>query len=86
MSWAQVVTSNNSSSVPKPPGIATNASASSAIASLRSCMPAVVISSVTPVWASSSALSFSGITPITSPPPASAASAITPISPTRPPP
>ena len=64
--------SSSSSSVPKPPGSATNPSASSAISAFRSCSEPTTRSSVSPPWASSRSTSSCGITPITSPPAASA--------------
>ena len=63
-----------------------NASDSSAISALRSCMEPTTRMSVTSRWAISLSTSARGITPMISPPSASTASASTPISPTPPPP
>ena len=49
-SCAQVRISNSSSSVPMPPGSATNASARSAISALRSCIEPTTRRSVSPAW------------------------------------
>ena len=78
-----MTTSQNSSNVPKPPGIAMNASASAAIVALRSCIELTTRRSGSARWASSRATSACGMTPMAWPPAASTASAITPISPTR---
>src|SRR5580704_9011717 len=64
----QVVISNNSSSVPKPPGSATNASDSSAISALRSCIEPTSCSAVSPVCITSLRNSSRGSTPTASPP------------------
>ena len=85
-SWFHVSSSNDSSSVPNPPGSTITPSDSSAIRALRSCIEPVTSSELTPVCATSEATSCSVITPTTSPPAASAVSATAPISPTRPPP
>src|ERR1044072_57771 len=69
-----------------PPGTATNASASSAISALRSCIECATLRSVSPGWPLSWSMSACGITPIASPPAARIVSASTPISPTLPPP
>src|SRR4051794_8496995 len=81
-----VQASNSSSRVPAAPGSATNASASSPIRALRSCIVCTTSIRGSPGCASSSSTRCCGITPTTSPPAASAASATTPISPTCPPP
>ena len=85
-SCVQVTTSKSSSTVPKPPGSATKASARSAISALRSASVSTTSSSLSPVCASSRSWRDRGMMPTTSPPAASAASATAPISPTRAPP
>ena len=85
-SWVHVTASTTSSIVPKPPGMAMKASASSDIRALRSCMDETTWSSVNPSWATSSANRSPGMTPTTSPPAARAASATAPMSPTEAPP
>ena len=68
-SWFQVRISSVSSSVPNPPGRATNPSARSAIRALRSCIESTTSSAVRPGWAISAPTRCSVITPTTSPPP-----------------
>src|SRR5690625_2133036 len=85
-SCCQVQISKNSSSVPMPPGSATNASPSSAIRYLRACILGTTSSLVSRWWGISADRSDSGMTPWTSVPAAKAVSASTPIRPTSPPP
>src|SRR5215470_462045 len=66
-SWVQLTASKNSSSVPKPPGSMTNASAASAIAALRSCMVSTTMRLVSASCASSFACRARVMTPKTSP-------------------
>jgi isopenicillin N synthase-like dioxygenase len=70
----QVATSASSSSVPSPPGRATNASERRYMSCLRSCIEETSCSSVRPVWLISRANRPAGITPMTAPPWPSAAS------------
>ena len=78
--------SMNSSQVPNPPGSMTNASDSSDISALRSCIVVTTWRSLNAECAISCPASDSVITPVARPPAASAASATTPISPTEAPP
>src|ERR671933_376497 len=85
-SCRHVIASNSSSSVPQPPGNATNPSDSAAITALRSCSVFTMRSSVRFGCATSLRASARGSTPTTSAPACSAASAHVPMSPTAPPP
>ena len=69
-----------------PPGSAMNASDSSAMSALRSCMEPTTRRSSMPVWPISRSKIACGMTPTTSPPASRAASATAPIIPTLPPP
>ncbi len=85
-SWAQVTDSMNSSYVPNPPGSITNASESSAMRALRSCMELTTCRWLKVSCAISWPASDSVMTPVARPPAASAASATTPMRPTEAPP
>src|SRR5579859_7096481 len=78
--------SNISSSVPTPPGRATKASASPAMASFLSCIVFTRRNSLNPWCAISRSKRARVITPVTCPPAEITASASTPINPTPPPP
>ena len=85
-SWAQVICSTSSSSVPMPPGSATKASARSNISCLRVCMSGTTIVSCTPSRSFSFWVRKSGMMPVTSPPASRVARATAPMRPSAPPP
>ncbi len=74
-SCVQVSTSQNSSKVPKPPGIAMNASDNSAIIAFRSCIEPTTRRSGIRECETSRSSRACGITPMISPPASSVASA-----------
>src|SRR5262245_60340930 len=85
-SFLQVTISNSSSRVPKPPGSATKASASSAMSALRACMSGTTRRSRSVRCAISRSTRPRGMTPVTVPPRATTSSASAPMRPTLAPP
>src|SRR6185437_4179664 len=81
-----VIASNNSSSVPQPPGSATTASEPVSRRCLRSRMSSTISRCVRPGWPHSRSAMKRGRMPMTSPPFHSAPSPTAPIEPAEPPP